>query len=158
MGETSEVTEDQPRPAFGRRPWLALDRRARNLRRFFFAMGDERVPGQWVGPTKAGLLVLKGDAWVSGPLRVADSFFARGVGMMRPKRDVGLLLHASAVHGMWGPDLTVVGLSADGTVIDVRPLRRWSWHRVAGASWIAELPIGHPVPLLGKTLVPALLP
>jgi hypothetical protein len=144
----------QPRPAFGLRPWFALLRRARSLRRFAFAIVKGSVPGgRLYRPERA--VVLVSDRWRSLPIAVATSFAGRLIGMRRPRAN-GLLLHASSVHaiGLVCP-LRVVHVDADGTVLchDVLTTGR---RIVARGTWILELPIGAGRPDTGAKL--AVLP
>ena len=141
----------QPRPAFGLRPWFALLRRARSLRRFAFAIVIRSVPGErayrpgrWMIATESG--------WRSPPIMVAVSFVERLVGL-RGRRDRGLLLRASSVHarGLSAP-LRIVHLDDRGTV--VRQDLLGPGRRIAAAgTWILELPIEHCAPDTGAMLL-----
>ena len=140
----------QPRPAFGLRPWFALLRRARSLRRFAFAIVGRSVPGgRSYRPGRS--VVMTADAWRSPRVAVATSFGDRLVGMRR--RDVnGLLLRSASVHalGLASP-LRVVHVDAEGIVLHQDLLtagRRVS----ARGPWIVELPIGTGGPDTGAQL------
>jgi len=140
----------QPRPAFGLRPWFALLRRARSLRRFAFAIVRRSVPGgRSYRPGRS--VVMTADTWRSPQVTVATSFADRLIGMRR--RDAnGLLLRSSSVHavGLASP-LRVVHVDAEGTVLHQDLLtagRRVS----ARGPWILELPIGTGGPDTGAQL------
>jgi hypothetical protein len=145
----------QPRPAFGLRPWFALLRRARSLRRFAFAIVSRSVPGGCLYRPGTSV-VLATDSWRSPPIAVATSFSDRLVGMRRRRTD-GLLLRSSSVHaaGLVNP-LRVVHLDAEGTVLHQDLLT--SGRRVsARGTWILELPIGtgRPDPGAKLTVLPS---
>ncbi len=145
---------DQPRPALGLRPWFALLRRARSLRRFALAIRPRRVTADepsW----PIFLIAVVGDeaGWcVSLPRRLVD----RAAGIRAISSDHGVLLAGSMVNG-WGMGrpLPVLALDRCGTVIAthlLQPGRAW---RHADASWMLELPttatmaaVGTPVRLL----------
>ncbi len=125
----------QPRPALGLRPWFALLRRARSLRRFAFAM-PERVT-----------VALGYGAWRAERVRVATTFSSRLFGMNVP--DVSaLLIHTRSVHG--GP-LRVVHLTAEGTVVGAELLAGSGTVR-ARDYWMLELPVEAPYPERGVRL------
>jgi len=140
----------QPRPAFGLRPWFALLRRARSLRRFAFAIVSWSVPGgRSYRPGRSVVFVT--DSWHSLPIAVATSFADRLFGMRR-RRTNGLLLRSSSVHaaGLVSP-LRVVHLDAEGTVLHQDLLT--AGRRVAArGTWILELPIGAGRPDTGAKL------
>ena len=106
------VGRAQPRPAFGLRPWFALLRRARSLRRFAFAIVSGSVPGG--RPYRPGRsVVLATDRWRSLPITVAITSADRLVGMRHPGRN-GVLLKASSVHAAGLVDaLRVVHVDAE---------------------------------------------
>lgn len=152
----TESERDQPRPALGLRPWFALLRRARSLRRFAFAIVSGSVPGGR-RYRSAGSLVLASDAWRSPPIVLATSFRERLVGIRRVDAG-GILLRSSSVHafGIRAP-IRVVHLKRDGTVLRQDLLtsgRRMS----ARGEWILELPLSVPGPDPDTRLVPLLSP
>lgn len=148
--QTAE-TGDQPRPAFGLRPWFALLRRARSLRRFAFAIVGGSVPGD--RPYRSsGLVKLSGSTWTSPPVTVASSFTDRLLGVRGGGTD-GLLIRSSSVHGRGIREpLRVVHLDGEGMVVhqDILTMGRRTHAR---GVWILELPIGAPGPDTGARLV-----
>ena len=147
---STDVGRTQPRPAFGLRPWFALLRRARSLRRFAFAIVRRSVPGGRLYRPRRSVVVTSG-RWRSPPIAVATSFADRLVGMRRNGAS-GLLLRCSSVHaiGLVSP-LRVVHVDSDGTVLrqDVLTAGR----RVAArGTWILELPLGAGSPDTGVKL------
>ncbi len=144
-------TVDQPRPAFGLRPWFALLRRARSLRRFAFAIVSGSVPGD--RPYRSGgSITLGAEEWTSPPVTVASSFTDRLLGVRRKDTD-GLLIRSSSVHGRGIREpLRIVHLDRDGTVVhqDILTTGR---RTPARGVWILELPIGVPGPETGMRLV-----
>ena len=143
-------TGDQPRPAFGLRPWFALLRRARSLRRFAFAIVSGSVPGD--RPYRSGDSVTLGtEDWTSPPVTVALSFADRLLGVRRKDTD-GLLIRSGSVHGRGIREpLRIIHLDRDGTVTHQDILmagRRTS----ARGVWILELPVGVPGPDTGARL------
>jgi hypothetical protein len=140
----------QPRPAFGLRPWFALLRRARSLRRFAFAIVNGSVPGE--RRYRPGRLVTVSSAgWHSPPICIAVSFVDRLVGLRRG-RCAGLLLRTSSVHAR-GLDLPlrIVHLDDTGRVVGqdlLTPGRRVA----ASGTWILELPLPATGPDTGATL------
>jgi len=147
---------DQPRPALGLRPWFALLRRARSLRRFAFAIVSGSVPGG--RRYRSGrTLILSGGSWRSPPIVVATSFGDRLLGVRRAGTG-GLLVRCSSVHafGLSGP-LRIIHLEADGIVARqdlLTPGRRVK----AREAWILELPLSTPGPDPGTRIVPLLSP
>jgi hypothetical protein len=142
---------DQPRPAFGLRPWFALLRRARSLRRFAFAIVRGSVPGDRRYRSRR-TVVLASEDWRSPPVSVASSFADRLFGIRREGTD-GLLIRCSSVHGFGIRDpLRVVHLDGDGTVVhqDILVTGRRS---IARGVWTLELPIGVRGPATGARLV-----
>ena len=129
----------QPRPAFGLRPWFALLRRARSLRRFAFAIVRGSVPGG--RPYRPGSsVVLVSASWRSPPIAVATSFVDRLIGMRR-RQTSGLLLRSSSVHAAGlGSPLRVVHLDAEGTVLH-QDLLTAGRRMAARGTWILELPL-----------------
>jgi hypothetical protein len=150
-GKPAEVDEeesatDQPRPALGRRPWFALLRRARSLRRFAFAMRTETVADVANHPTGVAPR-----GWAVGDVTVAAGFWSRWRGTKR--RKARFLLRGRAIHGrgITAP-LTVAALDADGTVLAVRRLEPGCFLVLRGAVWILELPPHDPRPTEGDRL------
>ncbi len=142
---------DQPRPALGLRPWFALLRRARSLRRFAFAIVSGSVPGD--RPYRArGPVTLAVGSWRSPPVVVASSFTDRLVGVRR-ERTGGLLIRSSSVHayGCRKP-LRVVHLDGDGMVV-YQDILMSGRRTPARGAWILELPFGTPGPDTGTRLV-----
>jgi len=141
----------QPRPAFGLRPWFALLRRARSLRRFAFAIVGVSVP-RYSEYRPGRSLIATGRTWRSPPITVAVSLRERLVGL-RGSRNGGLLLRTSSVHarGLSAP-LRIVHLDDRGTVL--RQDLLVPGRRVAAAgAWILELPIENQGPDTDATLL-----
>jgi hypothetical protein len=141
----------QPRPAFGLRPWFALLRRARSLRRFAFAIVSRSVPRE--SEYRPGRSVIaKGPAWRSPPITVAVSFVERLAGL-RGSRNRGLLIRTSSVHARGlSALLRIVHLDDRGTVLHqdlLAPGRRVA----AVGTWVLELPIENRGPDTGSTLL-----
>jgi hypothetical protein len=142
-----EHTVAQPRPALGRRPWFALLRRARSLRRFALAMRPERVA------RSSTFLTLVGSrgSWKAGPILLATDHLQRYRGVKGgPGR---VLLRAAAVHGR-GLDapLSVVGIDAGGRVMWLGTLQPGGFIRVPGATWTLELLLGDDTPAVGEDI------
>jgi len=140
----------QPRPAFGLRPWFALLRRARSLRRFAFAIVRSSVPGgRPYRPERS--VVMATPSWRSPPVLVATSFADRLIGMRR-RHTNGLLLRSSSVHATGlGRPLRVVHLDAEGTVLH-QDLLMAGRRITARGTWILELPIRSGRPDTGTKL------
>ena len=152
IGESKRETAGcaQPRPAFGLRPWFALLRRARSLRRFAFAIVGGSVPGG--RPYRSGRLVtVTSGSWRSPPVSITTTFSGRLIGL-RGVTAGGLLLRTRSVYapsGM-GP-LRVVHVDRGGGVVHqdiLTPGRRL----VARSDWILELPIRDRGPDTGARL------
>ena len=140
----------QPRPAFGLRPWFALLRRARSLRRFAFAIVGGSLPGgRRYRPGRVVVLVTA--SWQSPPVGLATSFADRLFGL-HLGHAVGLLLRSASVHAVGcAIPLRVVHLDADGTVLHQDLLT--SGRRVAArGTWILELPMCSEGPDTGARL------
>lgn len=142
---------DQPRPALGRRPWFALLRRARSLRRFAFAI----TPGSVPGGRRYQTIVLSDGGEFDCPVGVAVTFRERLRGLRPAPPGRGLLLRGASVHGrgMIEP-LTAVFLDAFGTVLAVRCLQPGGLVRHPAAAWTLELPVSIPPPSVGARLEP----
>ena len=142
---------DQPRPAFGLRPWFALLRRARSLRRFAFAIVGGSVPDE--RPYRSGGSVrLASKGWRSPPVAVASSFTDRLLGVRR-RGTTGLLIRSASVHGRGIREpLRIIHMDGEGTVVhqDILTTGR---RTPARGVWILELPIGVPGPETGMRLV-----
>jgi len=140
----------QPRPAFGLRPWFALLRRARSLRRFAFAIVRRSVPGgRSYRPGRS--VVMAAASWRSPPVLVATSFADRLIGMRR-RHTNGLLLRSSSVHAAGlGSPLRVVHLDTEGTVLH-QDLLMAGRRITARGTWILELPIRSGRPDTGTKL------
>lgn len=142
---------DQPRPAFGLRPWFALLRRARSLRRFAFAIVTGSVPGERPYRPR-GPVTLAVGSWRSPPVVVASSFADRLLGVRRRETD-GLLIRSSSVHGYGIREpLRIVHLDIEGVVVHQDILMAGRRTPARGA-WILELPIRSPGPETGTRLV-----
>ena len=138
---------DQPRPALGRRPWFALLRRARSLRRFAFAIRPESVAR--IGPTLTVVDPISG--WSAAPVGLAVSARERWRGI---RSNPGMvLIRTSRVHarGLNRP-LLVIGLDGDGVVVDVSSLASGRFLHLQGAAWALEVPIDHERPARGARL------
>lgn len=157
FGETKRQAgseRDQPRPALGLRPWFALERRARSLRRFAFAIVSGSVPGD--GRYRSGgSLVLSDGTWTSPPLILAVSFTDRLRGIQRAGAG-GVLIRAASVRGA-GTPLRIVHLAGDGTVVGDEILPGRGRRRARGA-WIVEIRGDLDPPDPGTRLVPLLSP
>ena len=138
---------NQPRPALGRRPWFALLRRARSLRRFALAIGCGSVAGS------AGTISVKAldGSWCAEPVVIAATFAQRLIGVRSGARSV--ILPTSAVHGRGlSAGLGVVAIDRGGTVIGVEELLPGKFLWMRGAAWILEQPLGSPRPRPGIEL------
>lgn len=144
---------DQPRPALGRRPWLALERRARSLRRFFFAITGGRVPLQGRQPSSA-LLCDVVSGWASPPVVRAETANDRLVGLRNADGAITVVMRARSVHGIGlRTSLGVVGIGPQGRVRRRRHLKPRGVLWFADCRWIIELPAGYPLPPLDARLV-----
>ena len=144
------ATGDQPRPALGRRPWFALERRARSLRRFFLAIAGARVPPGAASAT-GGHLVMLAPGWRCGPVTVAATALARRRGLRPRPHGRRLLLRSRSVHGFgMAEELAVVGIGRDERVCAVRVLRPGHMVTIPRSRWILELPRDHPLPAIGE--------
>lgn len=91
---------------------------------------------RYVGEVQA----LGGNGYSLEGIEVAVGLARRWRGLMG-RRPVPLLIRTRSVHGFWiRCPLTVVGLDRAGTVMALRVLRRGRIVRMAGATWILELP------------------
>ena len=136
--QTAEAC-DQPRPAFGLRPWFALLRRARSLRRFAFAIVSGSVPGGR-SYRSSGSVILTVGPWRSPPVTVATSFTDRLLGVRRSGTD-GLLIRSMSVHGRGLREpIRVIHLNEEGTVVHQDILTAGRRTPARGA-WILEMPI-----------------
>jgi hypothetical protein len=140
----------QPRPALGRRPWLAFLRRARSLRRFAFAIAGRIVtaspPGTVVGP-----VTLETEGWVRHGVGVAGTPQFRRRGLIPRAEGRALLIRTKLVHG-FGMDepIRVVGIDSIGRVNATGLLEPRRVLFLRGASWTLELPWREPVPARGS--------
>ena len=139
----------QPRPALGLRPWFALLRRARSLRRFAFAMpGSVPAPARY--PPLPTVAVICGDWRVEGVV-VATTIRQRLAGVHAAEA-TGLLLHAGTVHGVGlSEPLRVIHLTASGTVVAHELLGGGGLVR-ARSHWLLEVPAVAPPPPIGARL------
>ena len=131
--------EDQPRPALGLRPWFALLRRARNLRRFALAIRPKRitalrsnVPIHLIAEVPGVFLI---------PVVVPITLWSRFRGIKGVPPGHGVLLATSAVHsfGLEEP-LTVLAVNEKGRVLTTRDLPPSAMWRHSAARWLLELP------------------
>lgn len=141
---------NQPRPALGRRPWLALERRARSLRRFFLAIVGGTVPGR-SGQDPTRVVMATTGTWASGPLVVASTSLQRWRGKAMAGDHAVLFTGARARRRRGLAAVRVIGVGDGGTVIGVGVLGRRSV-RLAGARWLIEQSMERPVPTLGTQL------
>lgn len=142
----------QPRPALGRRPWLALERRARSLRRFFLAIAGTRVPpGR--RHTSSYRIVDTVSGWTSPPVFIARTPRDRWRGARRHDCRCAVLLRCSSVLGLGlEAPLHVAGIDASGRVRLVRRLAPQSRIRLRDCRWALEVPPSCPPPPLGAAL------
>lgn len=146
--EEEQLAAAQPRPALGRRPWFALLRRARSLRRFAFAMRTETVADAADSAAGAGHYA----GWAVGDVTLAAGFVARLRGV-RGGAASRILLRGGAVHGRGlARPLPVVALDASGVVLVAQPLPPGRFVAVHGAAWILELAPGDRLPRRGDAL------
>lgn len=134
----------QPRPALGRRPWFALLRRARSLRRFALAIRRESVARIPTFLTLAG----EGCTWTATSVLLARNHRERLTGVRG--RSVRVLMRTATVHS-WGIDepLLLVGINSLGEVVALEVLRPRRMTRLRRAMWTLELPLSDEVPELG---------
>ena len=146
-GADEDQQPDQPRPALGRRPWLALLRRARSLRRFAFAMRRESVARSRTNLTVRDPI----SGWTTANVTLPSSCLERLRGVKVGTRRV--LLRGGHVHGRGLDDpLLVIGLDSEGRVIDTVLVPPGCFLRLRGATWVLELPDGYPHPVSGARL------
>jgi len=145
--EQEQHAAAQPRPALGRRPWFALLRRARSLRRFAFAMRTETVADVADRAARAS----QSDGWMVSDVTLAAGLLARFRGAKGGRSRI--LLQGGAVHGRGlAEPLTVVALDATGVVLAVETLRPGRFLTVKGAAWALELATTIPPPRRGDAL------
>lgn len=138
---------DQPRPALGRRPWFALLRRARSLRRFAFAIRRESVARS--GPILTVVDPVSG--WSGSPVTAATTIRRRWRGVRGGAEK--LLIRTSRVHGRGLREpLIAVGIDGDGGVVASATLQPGRFLHIGGAVWVMELPVGHETPAPGTRL------
>jgi len=142
-----EGAADQPRPAFGRRPWLALLRRARSLRLFALAIGRKRLAA-----STTLVAVVAGDgSWHASPVAAATTANQRRLGVMTGSPMV--LIRTRNVHSRGlTHGLRLVGIDQSGAVVEVRALAPGRFARIAGATWVLEQPLDAPQPRVGTRL------
>lgn len=142
---------DQPRPALGLRPWFALLRRARSLRRFALAIRPRRVTAlRGNCPISLIARVGEGPEWrITLPRRLVE----RVAGIRSVADGRGVLLAGSAVHG-WGmaAPLLVLALDRQGQVLAARCLVPGTMWRHRGAAWMLELPVATREPGVGAAV------
>jgi hypothetical protein len=142
-----ECAAAQPRPALGRRPWFALLRRARSLRRFALAIRPESVAGscRWL------TLVGHNTPWTASPVFLAARRRDRWRGVRGGPQL--LLLRTNMVHGRGLPGpLRLAALDEIGTVVATRILLPGSFVWLRRAAWTLEMPIEMPAPTEGAVL------
>ncbi len=139
----------QPRPAFGLRPWFALLRRARSLRRFAFAMAG-RLPGA-ARYRRVPTVTLSCSDWQVRDVVVATTFRRRLIGI-HSRAAWGLLVHTPSVHGVGlAEPLRILHLSGSGVVVGHDVLGVGGLVR-AGDYWVLEIPIAAEPPPIGAQL------
>lgn len=150
MAEAGDGSAAQPRPALGRRPWFALERRARSFLRFAFAMSESVPDGVPYRPGDP--VAVCGGGWCFEPVRVAVTFRERRRGLRPRSEGSGLLLRTRSVHGygMQEP-LDLVFLDRDGAVVGARRLNPRRVMRCPSL-WTLELPPGGRLPDVGTVL------
>ncbi len=128
-----ESAAAQPRPALGRRPWFALLRRARSLRRFALAIRRVSVAGSWRSLT----LVDHTTGWAASPVAFAVRPIDRWLGVRAGHEMV--LLRTGRVHGRGlRKPLRLVGLDETGTVVMTRILEPGTFAKLSSCSWVLE--------------------
>lgn len=138
---------DQPRPALGRRPWFALLRRARSLRRFALAIRRESVARSRRFVTVAS----QDGGWAATDVLLAESCKDRRRGVLTSVPRV--LLQTCCVHSVGvAQSLRVVGIDRHGTVQEQQILDPRRLLRIPGVVWVLELPIDDPHPEIGERL------
>lgn len=149
--QPTEGERAQPRPALGRRPWFALRRRARSLRRFAFAMVDGRVPGG--GRNQLRQVTLVSPRWRRSAVVVAAGTTARWRGLRPAPSGRALLVKGSSVHGFGMREpLWVAALDRSGCVIDTNVLLPGRILLERRAAWLLELPVIEDPPPVGARL------
>jgi len=142
-----EYAEAQPRPALGRRPWFALLRRARSLRRFALAIRRESVAGS----RRLLTLADSHNGWTASPVLHANRRRDRWRGVRSDHQMV--LLHTNMVHGRGLHRLIrLVSIDGAGTVLATEKLKPGSFVWLREGSWTLEIPLDHPVPAKGAAL------
>jgi hypothetical protein len=142
-----ECAAAQPRPALGRRPWFALLRRARSLRRFALAIRRESVAGSWRSLT----LVDHDTGWVASPVFHAARWRDRWRGIRSGHRMV--LLHTNMVHGRGlRQPIRLASINDAGKVVATEVLEPGSFVWLRQGSWTLEMPLQHPSPARGAVL------
>jgi hypothetical protein len=146
-GARSDQARLQPRPALGLRPWFALLRRARSLRRFAFAIAGRVTTAHSYRP----MVALRCDAWRVDRVVVANTFLARLLGI-HAAGATGVLLRSSSVHGMsLAEPLSVTHLTRAGAVVSHDRLEAGGRVRASGY-WMLELPLDAAPPPPGARL------
>lgn len=150
--ESNESSGYLPRPALGRRPWLAFLRRARIRRRFAFAMGQERT--STVSLRQNDLAVTGSDGWLSRPLAIGFSRRDRRIGLRPAPGPFDLLMQTRSIHtfGM-ASSLRWVALDGSGHVVGVGTLSPRRLIVVRRARFILEQPAVRTLPERGAATV-----
>jgi len=138
---------DQPRPALGRRPWFALLRRARSLRRFALAIR----PGSVACLSDPITLASREGTWDASPVAIAGTAGQRLLGVKTGADRV--LLRTRAVHGRGvRRGLRLVAINDAGVVVAVRALGPGGFAWLRGATWVLEQPLDASQPAVGTRL------
>lgn len=114
-------------------------------RRFALAMGRERTRARAGHQPVTVRLVASG--WVSSPLRLACTRAERRRGLAPCPGPFGILMRTRSIHGFGlRSAVEFVAFDAIGVVTHSGILRPGRLVYCRGASWIAELPAGSPLP------------
>jgi hypothetical protein len=139
---------DLPRPALGRRPWLAFCLRARRRRRFAFAMVRE---SNSVAAGRHSTQLRTASGWSSGPCVVALDRSSRRIGSVPHPGPWGFILRTHSIHsfGMRAP-LHWCALDRAGRVLRVGALAPRRLVVIPRACLVVEYPPGNDRPAVGE--------